>query len=398
VPADVRAGSKEESVMTYVDGFVIAVPTANKQKFIDRANAGDSVFMDLGATRILECWGDEVPKGKQTDFRRAVKAKEDETVLFSWVEWPDKATRDDAMGKMEALMKTDDRMNPEKNPMPFDGARMIYGGFSPVVTKQAPKKDKPGDFIWYELMTSDADAAQTFYADILGWTISPSGMDGMDYRIVHVGPNPIGGMLTIDKDMADHGARPTWLGYITVANADDTVAGIQARGGKVLMGPMDLPNVGRIAMVADPQGAPFYVMQPAHHGKSLAFADDCPRAGHCAWNELVTSDQPASWAFYGALFGWTMDGEMDMGAMGTYQFIRHGAVLGAMMPATAEMGPPHWNQYFRVHDVDRAKAQIEAAGGQVVHGPHEIPGGDFAMNCVDPQGAHFGLVGGRFSC
>jgi len=88
---------------------------------------------------------------------------------------------------------------------------------------------------------------------------------------------------------------------------------------------------------------------------------------------------------------------MDMGPMGKYEFIRHGAVLGAMMPAQPEMGPPHWNQYFRVHDVDRAKAQIEAGGGQVVNGPHEIPGGDFAMNCVDPQGAHFGLVGPRRS-
>lgn len=103
--------------MTYIDGFVLAVPTANKQKFIDHANLGDSVFMELGATRILECWGDEVPDGKQTDFRRAVQATADETVVFSWVEWPDKATRDRAMSQMEARMKTDDRMNPEKNPI-----------------------------------------------------------------------------------------------------------------------------------------------------------------------------------------------------------------------------------------------------------------------------------------
>jgi uncharacterized protein YbaA (DUF1428 family) len=120
--------------MTYVDGFVIAVPKANKQKFIEHANKGDSVFTELGATRILECWGDDVPDGKVTDFRRAVQATDDEAVVFSWVEWPDKATRDAAMGKMDELMKTDPRMNPEKNPMPFDGKRMIYGGFSPVVT------------------------------------------------------------------------------------------------------------------------------------------------------------------------------------------------------------------------------------------------------------------------
>jgi uncharacterized protein YbaA (DUF1428 family) len=120
--------------MPYIDGFVIAVPKENKQKFIEHANKGDSVFMELGATRILECWGDDVPDGKVTDFRRAVQAKENEAVVFSWIEWPDKATRDAGMAKMMETMKTDPRMNPETNPMPFDGQRMIYGGFAPVVT------------------------------------------------------------------------------------------------------------------------------------------------------------------------------------------------------------------------------------------------------------------------
>ena len=119
--------------MTYIDGFVIAVPTANKQLFIDHARKADSVFMELGATRVLECWGDDVRDGKLTDFRRAVQANGDETVVFSWVEWPDKATRDAAMSRMDELMKTDDRFSPEKNPMPFDGKRLIYGGFAPVV-------------------------------------------------------------------------------------------------------------------------------------------------------------------------------------------------------------------------------------------------------------------------
>ena len=120
--------------MSYIDGFLIAVPTVSKQRFIDHANTADSVFMELGAIRILECWGDDVPDGKLTDFRKAVQAKEDETVVFSWIEWPDKATRDAAMGQMEALMKTDERMSQEKNPMPFDGKRLVFGGFTPVVT------------------------------------------------------------------------------------------------------------------------------------------------------------------------------------------------------------------------------------------------------------------------
>lgn len=116
--------------MSYIDGFVMAVPTANKQKFIDHAREFDPVFMEYGATRIYECWGDDVPAGKVTDFQRAVQAKDDETVVFSWVEWPDKATRDAGMQKM----MEDPRMDPKETPMPFDGMRMIFGGFSPVVT------------------------------------------------------------------------------------------------------------------------------------------------------------------------------------------------------------------------------------------------------------------------
>ncbi|MCP5432578.1 MAG: DUF1428 domain-containing protein [Alphaproteobacteria bacterium] len=123
--------------MSYVDGYVIAVPTANRQAFIDHARTGDGVFMDLGALRILECWGDDVPEGKLTDFRKAVQAKDDETVVFSWIEWPDKATRDAALAKIGEMVrdpsKGDARMDPEKNPMPFDGRRLIFGGFVPVV-------------------------------------------------------------------------------------------------------------------------------------------------------------------------------------------------------------------------------------------------------------------------
>ena len=123
--------------MSYIDGFVIAVPTANKQKFIEHAKLGDSVFMDLGALRVVECWGDDVPEGQTTDFRKAVKAEDDETVVFSWIEWPDKQTRDAAYAKLTDWMnhpeKADPRMNPEKNPMPFDGKRLIYGGFAPLV-------------------------------------------------------------------------------------------------------------------------------------------------------------------------------------------------------------------------------------------------------------------------
>ena len=123
--------------MSYIDGFVIAVPTANKEKFIEHAKLGDCVFIDLGATRVVECWGDDVPDGKFTDFRGAVTATADETVVFSWIEWPDKATRDAGMNTLTEWMENpemgDPRMDPEKNPMPFDGTRLILGGFQPIV-------------------------------------------------------------------------------------------------------------------------------------------------------------------------------------------------------------------------------------------------------------------------
>jgi uncharacterized protein YbaA (DUF1428 family) len=119
--------------MSYIDGFVMAVPTANKQKFIEHAKSIDTIFTDLGATRVVECWADDVPEGKVTDFGKAVQAADDEAVVFSWIEWPDKATRDAAMAKMMSDDFKDERMDHEKNPMPFDGKRLIFGGFDPIV-------------------------------------------------------------------------------------------------------------------------------------------------------------------------------------------------------------------------------------------------------------------------
>ena len=122
--------------MSYIDGFVIAVPTANKQKFIEYAGSVDTIFTDLGATRVVECWADDVPEGKITDFGKAVQATADESIVFSWIEWPDKETRDAAMKKMMSKDFKDERMDMEENPVPFDGKRLIFGGFKPVVELQ----------------------------------------------------------------------------------------------------------------------------------------------------------------------------------------------------------------------------------------------------------------------
>lgn len=133
--------------MAYIDGFVIAVPAANKARFEEHARMGDSVFIDLGATRVMECWADDVPAGQYTDFRRAVQATDDEAIVFSWIEWPDKATRDAAYEVMKGWMadpaNADSRMDQEKNPMPFDGKRLIFGGFSTLVELGATEKAPP---------------------------------------------------------------------------------------------------------------------------------------------------------------------------------------------------------------------------------------------------------------
>jgi len=119
----------QETTMPYVDGFVFAVPTANRQAFLDHAGAFDRAFLDAGATRVVEAWGDDVPEGRLTDFRRAVQAAPGETVVFAWVEWPDKASRDAGNRKV----MEDPRMASGAEQMPFDGKRMIFGGFEVVL-------------------------------------------------------------------------------------------------------------------------------------------------------------------------------------------------------------------------------------------------------------------------
>lgn len=259
-----------------------------------------------------------------------------------------------------------------------------------------------GGWIWYELMTSDADAATRFYVEVVGWTVSGHAAPeagGIDYRhIQRSDGGGLGGMLGLSKEMTDHGARPAWVGYIHVADVDAAVQAIEADGGKALMPAFDLP-VGRIAMVADPQGAVFYLMKPIPpagqpDAVSDVFSPDKPQ--HVRWNELMSSDPEASVAFYTKHFGWTQQGEMDMGAIGKYRFIQHnGMGIGAVMPKMPQMPFSAWNHYIGVDDIDRAVEAVQSGGGQVVNGPHEIPGGEFSMNGIDPQGAMFGLVGPR---
>ena len=260
--------------------------------------------------------------------------------------------------------------------------------------------NKHGDFIWYELLTSDGDAAQDFYGALLGWNFADSGQTDMDYRQISMKGEGVGGLLPLTPEMTANGAQPCWLGYINVEDVDRMAEAISSAGGSVHLQPQDIPGVGRFAMVADQQGAIFYVMTPnppadKSDATSLAFAATEPMVGHCAWNELATSDTAAALNFYYDLFGWEKDGEMDMGPMGTYHFLRHDFMIGAMMDKPDEMPVSAWTYYFRVADIDVAVDLINAKGGQILVEPIEIPGGEFTLNALDPQGAAFALIGAR---
>jgi predicted enzyme related to lactoylglutathione lyase len=254
-----------------------------------------------------------------------------------------------------------------------------------------------GGFIWYELMTPDPNGAKAFYDAVIGWTVGEGTPELNGYRMIgrSDGGNA-GGVLPLTEEMREHGARPIWLGYIAVPDVDRAVSSIEQAGGKALMPAFDIPNIGRIAMVADPQGAPFYVMRatpPEPKAQSDAFSPtEQQRVG---WNELSTSDPAAARKFYTGQFGWD-DGEfMDMGEMGEYRFLaQDGTRIGALcgvMPG----GHSKWRYYIRVPSIAKAKEAAEANGGTIQMGPHQVPTGDYIIIGIDPQGAEFALVGGQ---
>ena len=254
--------------------------------------------------------------------------------------------------------------------------------------------DQHGDFIWYELMTSDADAAQAFYGPLLGWDFSATDTPGVDYWQGSRDGEQIVGLLALTAEMTEGGARPAWIGYVAVDDIEASLDSIAQAGGNRLMGPNHLPGVGRMAMVTDPQGAPFYVMQPEGSGPAMSFAKYEPKVGRCAWNELMTADQPAAHAFYTQTFGWEKADTLDMGPMGAYDMYANGDyTLGAIMQKPEEMPVSVWSYYFRVPEIDAAAAYVTENGGQIINGPMEIPGGEHVFTGIDPQGAMFSLIG-----
>jgi uncharacterized protein len=267
---------------------------------------------------------------------------------------------------------------------------------APTTTATGP--NPTGDFIWYELMTPDPAGSKAFYDAVVGWNIDGKGTPEYgDYRMINRSDGKFaGGVLPLTADMQEHGAHPTWLGYIHVPDVDAATASIESAGGKTLM-TRDVPNVGRIAMVTDPQGAPFYVMKPIPsandpNGKSDVFEPNAEQ--RCGWNELSTSDPLAARRFYGEQFGWTSDNFMPMGEMGEYRFFeQRGEGIGAVFKGVE--GPPRWRFYFRVPSIFEARHTAEAKGGKIVTGPMQVPTRDWIVIGTDPQGAEFALVGGQ---
>lgn len=249
-----------------------------------------------------------------------------------------------------------------------------------------------GDFIWYELMTSDVDGARAFYKAVAGIeTGDASDMPGQDYRMIRYGADTVGGMMGLSQDMIDNGAAPLWIAYIGVKDVDATAEAIKAKGGHVFM-TRDIPQ-GRLAMCADPLCAPFYIMRGASDDTSTVWQDNT--VGRWGWNELWTPDQKAALDFYGSLFGWTQQGVMPMGPRGDYLFIMQGDKrLGAFGPASDPAKPAYWRHVFRVTSINAALEAAKAGGATEIEGPHQVPGDDFVMYAKDPQGATFVLVGG----
>jgi predicted enzyme related to lactoylglutathione lyase len=242
---------------------------------------------------------------------------------------------------------------------------------------------------WYELSTSDITRAQAFYTAILGWTVADSGMPGMDYRLGKVGDTMVAGLTP-----AQDGMPSAWTLYFAVTDCDASFAQAQGLAATPVVPPTDIPGTGRFAIMIDPQGAAFGILQPEPmEDGSAGGAWDPDKTGHGNWHDLVTADPAAALAFYGALFGWTSTRSMPMGADMTYHFIGwNGRDIGGAF-APSPPSPAYWKPYFAVASANGSIPVIASAGGTLLSGPDEVPGDAFILQVKDPQGAVLGLVG-----
>jgi predicted enzyme related to lactoylglutathione lyase len=253
--------------------------------------------------------------------------------------------------------------------------------------------DSHGRFVWYELMTTDTDGAKAFYGNVLGFGTRDAAIPGVAYSIFTLAETGIGGLMDLPDDAKKMGAPPSWVGYVGVDDVDAIVGRIQHLGGTAYVPPTDIPNTGRFAVVADPQRAPFAVFKP------LTPIENRPEQGmpgRVGWHELLAADWEKAFAFYADLFGWQKAEAVDMGVMGTYQlFAASGQTLGGMFNKPAMIPAPFWLYYFNVDNIDAAATRVKEGSGEILNGPMQVPGGSWIVQCKDPQGAVFALVGPR---
>lgn len=243
-----------------------------------------------------------------------------------------------------------------------------------------------GDFVWYEIISPDPTATIAFYADVVGWTTQ---LLGPDYTMFASSQGPLGGVALLTDQLRAAGVPPYWAAYVQVADADRTVAEARRLGGKVWREPTDYPDVGRLALIGDPQGGAISLVQPPRPME----AHDSRQPGEFTWNELVTTDHEAGFAFYAELFGWRRSREFDMGPMGKYLIYGNAdRDLGGMFTKPSDRaGPPGWILYIETADLDGALGRARARKATVLNAPMEVPGGARVAQLADPQGAVFAL-------
>jgi uncharacterized protein len=249
--------------------------------------------------------------------------------------------------------------------------------------------DSHGRFVWYELMTTDMEAAKAFYAKVVGWGMQDASMPGMAYTLCTAGATSVSGLMDLPEDAKRMGAEPLWIGYVGVDDVDAIAERTKQLGGAIRVPPTDIPDISRFSVVADPQMATLALFKWQNPGQQPPAEPGKP--GHVSWHELLAADWEQAFAFYGELFGW-QKADADIDPMGTYQlFSTAGQTIGCMFTKPAMVASPFWLFYFNVSDIDAAAARVKAGGGYILEGPFEVPGGSWIARCTDPQGAMFAL-------
>lgn len=247
-----------------------------------------------------------------------------------------------------------------------------------------------GKMVWFDLMTTDTKAAKRFYGELIGWKTQVWKAD--EYEIWDAGDGQIGGLMPLDEQARKAGAPPNWMAYVAVDDVDASMKQATSLGAKSIVTPQDIPDVGRFAVILDPLGATvaLFKSQSGASGKP-AMSNDLR---HISWAELNTTDWKKAWSFYETMFGWKPTKAEEMGELGTYFMFgldTKSSIGGMSNAATMMKAPPHWLYYIVVDDCDAAAGKVTKLGGKLLNGPMNIPDGGRIAQCMDPQGAMFGI-------